>query len=122
MNYINDHRIPLEMCLSSNIHTGAVADLHDHPFRKYLDLGLRVTLNTDNRLVSDTTVTRELELAVSSFDLDIGQVHEIILNGFKSAFLPHARKVELVRQVVAELEAMGAPGSGSITEGRGDHL
>ncbi len=122
MNYVNDHRIPLEMCLSSNIHSGAVQEVADHPFRKYLDLGLRVTLNTDNRLISDTTVTDELALAVQAFDLDVGEVHEIILNGFKSAFLPHERKVELVREVVRELEAMGAPAHQPYTDGRGDHI
>lgn len=122
MDYVNDHRIPLEICLSSNLDTGAVKDLHDHPVRKYLDLGLRVTLNTDNRLISDTTATRELERAVETFGLDVGDVHEIVLNGFKSAFLPHARKVALVRQVVAELEELGLPARHAYTNGRGDHL
>lgn len=122
LNFVNDHRIPLEMCLTSNLHTGAVADLHEHPFRKYLDEGLRVTLNTDNRLISDTTVTDEFEAAVSTFELNLGEVHELVLNGFKSAFLPHRRKVELVRQVVQELEELGGPAHHDMTEGRGDHL
>ena len=122
MGYVNDHRIPLEICLLSNVHTGAVSELSNHPFRKYLDLGLRVTLNTDNRLISATTMTREYEAAVETFGLSVGEVHEIVLNGFKSAFLPHARKVELVRQVVKELEALGAAGSHPHTKGRGDHL
>ena len=122
MEYVNDHRIPLEMCLSSNVHTGAVAELHDHPFRKYLDLGLRVTLNTDNRLISDTTVTKEFDRAVKAFQLDVGDVHELILNGFKSAFLPHARKAALMRKVVEELESLGVPPRHSYTNGRGDHL
>jgi adenosine deaminase len=122
MDYVNDHRIPLEMCLSSNVHTGAVAELHDHPFRKYLDLGLRVTLNTDNRLISDTTVTQEFDRAVKAFGLGVGDVHELILNGFKSAFLPHARKAALMRKVVEELESLGVPPRHSYTNGRGDHL
>lgn len=122
MNYVNDHRIPLEMCLLSNLHTGAVSDLPSHPFRKYLDRGLRVTLNTDNRLISDTNVTLEFQSACEAFDLDLGQIQELIINGFKSAFLPHERKVALVRDVVAELEKLGGPSPHSPTEGRGDHL
>ncbi len=122
MNYVNDHRIPLEMCLSSNLHTGAVANLPNHPFRKYLDLGLRVTLNTDNRLISDTDVTLEFQRACEAFNLDLGQIQELVINGFKSAFLPHERKVVLVRQVVAELEELGGPSHHRGTEGRGDHL
>lgn len=122
MNYVNDHRIPLEMCLTSNLHTGAVTDIHDHPFRKYLDLGLRVTLNTDNRLISDTSMTREYQAAAEAFDLDVGEIHELVINGFKSAFLPHAEKVALMRTVVAELETLGAPTHHPMTEGRGDHL
>lgn len=122
MSYVNDHRIPLEMCLSSNLHTGSVVDLQDHPFRKYLKQGLRVTLNTDNRLISNTSVTEEFHRAVTAFDLDVGEIHELILNGFKSAFMPHQRKVALVKSVVAELELLGAPARHPMTNGRGDHL
>ena len=57
LNYVNDHRIPLEMCLSSNVQTGAVTGSRAHPLRFYFDFGLRVTINTDNRLITDTTCT-----------------------------------------------------------------
>ena len=122
MEYVNDHRIPLEVCLTSNLHTGAVANLRDHPFRKYLDRGLRVTLNTDNRLMSDTCVTKEYHAAVQALGLSASEIHEIVINGFKSAFLPHDQKVALVRQVVQELEDLGVPGHHLYTDGRGDHL
>ncbi|MCP4549075.1 MAG: adenosine deaminase [bacterium] len=122
MGYVNDHRIPLEICLNSNIHTGAVTELHDHPFRKYLELGLRVTLNTDNRLISNTTVTKELFDAVTTFNLGLEEIYEIILNGFKSSFLPHQRKQVLIRKVVQELEELGALAKHDYTNGRGDHL
>ncbi|MBM4117461.1 adenosine deaminase [bacterium] len=122
MNYVNDHRIPLEMCLTSNVHTGAVSSLQDHPCRKYLELGLRVTLNTDNRLISDTSVTLEFERATRAFALTVGDIHELILNGFKSAFLPHRQKAALMRQVVEELESLGVPPHHAYTNGRGDHL
>ena len=109
MAYVNDHRIPLEVCLTSNRQTGAVDDLADHPFREYYDLGLRVTLNTDNTLMSDTDITREYALAVRTFDLNLADVQRIMTYGFKSAFLPLAVKVEMLeaalreyRQAVAE--------------------
>jgi len=104
--YVNDHRIPLEMCLTSNVHTGAVARLEDHPFRRYLDLGLRVTLNTDNRLISNTTITRELTLATGLFGLSVHELRDVLINGFKSAFLPLATKADLLREVVAEIDGL----------------
>ncbi len=104
MNYMNDHRIPLEICLKSNLQTKAIDKLENHPLRKYYDLGLRVTINTDNRLVSNTTVTDELLLATETFDLDLNDLANIIINGFKSAFLPHNKKTRLLRSVMAELD------------------
>lgn len=104
MNYMNDHRIPLEICLKSNLQTKAIDKLENHPLRKYYDLGLRVTINTDNRLVSNTTVTDELLLAAETFDLDLTDLANIIINGFKSAFLPHNKKTRLLRSVMAELD------------------
>ena len=104
MNYMNDHRIPLEICLISNLQTKAIDKLENHPLRKYYDLGLRVTINTDNRLVSNTTVTDELLLAAETFDLDLTDLANIIINGFKSAFLPHNKKTRLLRSVMAELD------------------
>src|SRR5260370_34812145 len=65
LNYVNDHRIPLEVCLSSNVQTGAVPSLASHPLKFYFDYGLRVTINTDNRLITDTNVTKELWLPQS---------------------------------------------------------
>jgi len=62
LNYVNDHRIPLEICLTSNVQTGAAPSLSKHPLRFYYDYGLRLSINTDNRLISDTTVTNELYL------------------------------------------------------------
>ena len=70
-NFIRDKRIPLEMCLSSNIQTGAAPSLDEHPFNLYYRNNFRVTLNTDNPLMSDTTLTRELELAVSYYSLTL---------------------------------------------------
>jgi adenosine deaminase len=106
LHYVNDHRIPLEVCLTSNVQTRTVASLKDHPFRQYLDLGLRVTLNTDNRTVSNTNLTREYALAARAFRLSPYQVKRILIGGFKSAFLPYAEKAKLLRQVVLEIDTV----------------
>ena len=106
LRYVNDHRIPLEMCLTSNVQTGAVPSLRAHPFHEYMALGLRVTLNTDNRLVSSTTMTRELDRAVTALRLRPADVRHVLLNGFKSAFLPLREKGDLILRAVAEMDAV----------------
>src|SRR4029077_10328379 len=87
LHYINDHRIPLECCPSSNVQTGAVRDLASHPLKLYFDLGLRVTINTDNRLVTDTTVSRELWHCHTKMGMPLHDIKTMIVAGFKSAFL-----------------------------------
>lgn len=104
--FVNDHRIPLEMCLTSNLQTGTVARLEDHPFGDYFRRGLRVTLNTDNRLISNTTLSQELDLACRLFALDAADLRKILINGFKSAFLPHEEKVALLREAISEMDAV----------------
>lgn len=104
LDYVNDHRIPLEMCLTSNVQTQATLSFEDHPFREYLKSGLRVTLNTDNRLVSSTTMTDELDRAVDTFELSPMDVRQVLLNGFKSAFVPYREKGELLRRAVLEID------------------
>jgi adenosine deaminase len=104
MRYVNDHRIPLEVCLSSNVQTRAVRTIREHPFHFYMRQGLRVTLNTDNRLMSDTTVTTELALAVRAFRLSAYELKKILINGFKSSFLPYADKARLLRWVTLEID------------------
>jgi adenosine deaminase len=107
--YVNDHRIPLEMCPTSNVQTKAVARFADHPLPDLLRQGLRVTVNTDNRLVSDTTITRELEVCVEHFGLDLEEIVDVVVSGFKSAFLPLADKVRLLDEVFSRLRALGVP-------------
>ncbi|MEA3210421.1 MAG: adenosine deaminase [Chthoniobacter sp.] len=98
--YILDRRIPLEMCLSSNVHTGAVRSMAEHPFKLYFDLGFRVTLNTDDRLMSDTTMTRELLIAVDQFGLDLADLEKITINSIKSAFIHFDERLRLIYQVI----------------------
>ena len=102
--YVNDHRIGVEVCLTSNVQTGGVPEVAAHPFGDYMRRGLRVSLNTDNRLISDTTSCQELELACRTFDLDCFDLRRVLINGFKSAFLPHPEKVELMHEVVGVMD------------------
>ncbi|MAQ13484.1 MAG: adenosine deaminase [Sandaracinus sp.] len=108
LHYVNDHRITLECCPSSNVQTGAVRDLASHPLKLYYDLGLRVTVNTDNRLITDTTVSKELWLAHTQMRLGPEEIKHIVLNGFKAGFLPFHVRQQLLREVSVELEAIQA--------------
>ena len=94
--YILDRRIPLEMCLLSNLHTGACESLEDHPFGLFFRRGFRVCLNTDDRLMSDTTMTRETTLATELFDLNLNELEKLSLNAMKSAFAPYEKRIRLI--------------------------
>lgn len=98
--YILDRRVPLEMCLSSNVHTGSVKSLAEHPFKLYFEHGFRVTLNTDDRLMSDTSMTREFQLAAETFGLTLRDFERITLNAIKSAFLPFDARLRLIYEVI----------------------
>jgi len=104
LNYVNDHRIAMEVCLTSNIHTGSVPSYEKHPFKFYYDYGLRVTLNTDNRLISNTSLTKEYMRAHKYYNLNIMDFKEIIINGFKSAFMPHRTRTEIIRKIAEQLD------------------
>ncbi len=104
LNYINDHRIPLEICLTSNIQTKAAASYETHPLKFYYDYGLRVTINTDNRLISQTTLTDELYLAAKYANWNMADLKNVIVSGFKSAFMPMREKAIMLSMVNAELE------------------
>ncbi len=103
LHYLNDHRIPLECCPSSNVQTGAVKDFDSHPLKLYFDLGLRITINTDNRLITDTTVSKELFLVHRDMGIPFTDVKSMILAGFKSSFRPFHEKQAQLRSVAAEL-------------------
>ncbi len=105
LNYVNDHRIPLECCPSSNVQTKAVKRMADHPIRLYYDLGLRVTVNTDNRMVTNTSVSQEYLVLHEQLGFTLDEIKELIIMGFKSAFLPYAIKRAMLADVVNELKA-----------------
>jgi len=104
LNYVNDHRIPLEICLTSNVQTKAAPSYVAHPLSFYYDIGLRITINTDSRLISDTDVSNELWLAAKYAHLNLDDIKNIIVSGFKSAFLPVKEKKLLLERVNKELE------------------
>ena len=94
--YVLDHRIPIEICLSSNVHTGATKSLGTHPFGTYRDLGYRLTLNTDNRLMSATTLSREYLLAAEHFQCDFDELERLSINGMKSAFAHYDERTRVI--------------------------
>jgi len=98
--YVLDKRIPLEICLLSNIHTGAARSLAEHPFRILYQEKFRVTLNTDNRLMSDTTMTKEFSAAGEAFGLSVEDFEKITINAMKSAFLPYNQRCDLIYSVI----------------------
>ncbi len=108
MQYVNDFRVPLEICLTSNVQTRAVNSFEEHPLRLYYDEGLVVTLNTDNRLMSATTVTEEYWRAHQYLDFTWDELTRIALYGFESAFLPFQEKQALIEAMTAEIEEVAA--------------
>jgi adenosine deaminase len=110
LHYVNDQRIPLEVCPSSNVQTGAVRDIASHPMKLYYNLGLRVTVNTDNRLVTDTTASQELWVCHTKMGMSLDDMKTIIVAGFKSAFLPFHIKQAYLRKVTEELQRFSADG------------
>jgi adenosine deaminase len=111
--YVLDHRVPLEVCLSSNVHTGATESLAEHPFPVFWRQGFRVTLNTDNRLMSATTMTDECMLAVEHFGFTLHDLERLTINCMKSAFAHYDRRVEYIFEKIkprfAELRSQARP-------------
>ena len=107
MQYVTDFRIPLEICLTSNVQTRAVPELSEHPVRLYYDEGIVVTLNTDNRLMSATSVTEEFWRAHQHLDFTWKELAEVAVYGFESAFLPYQEKRQLVAEVREQIAELG---------------
>ena len=98
--YVLDKRIPLEICLLSNVHTGATPSLAEHPFKILYQEKFRVTLNTDNRLMSSTSMTREFEAAAETFGLSLDDFEKITINAMKSAFLPYKERCNFIYSII----------------------
>lgn len=106
MAYVNNNRIALEVCLTSNKRSGVVENLAQHPFRFYLKEGLRVSLATDNTLFAETSPLQELRLAVDTFDLTMLETEHLLLNGIKSAFLPEKKKGKMIVEALATFTSL----------------
>lgn len=99
-HFIQDRRIPIEMCLSSNVGTGAAPDFASHPFNTFFHNNFRVFLSVDNRLMSDTTLTNEMEIASSHYGLTLRDLEKITVNAMKSAFIHHNDKIKIIFDVI----------------------
>jgi adenosine deaminase len=98
--YVRDKRIPLELCPSSNIQTGAAPSIGQHPIGLLRDLRFRVTVNTDNRLMSGTSMTREMALLVEAFGYGWSELQWFTVNAMKSAFIPFDERLVLINEVI----------------------
>ena len=108
-NYLATGRIGIEVCLTSNLQTlPEIKSVKNHPIRKMIEFGLPVSINTDNRLVSNTTVTKELELLVKNVPLQPKDFKNIVIAGFKSGFFPgtYIEKRRFVRKVIDRYNAL----------------
>jgi adenosine deaminase len=98
--YVRDKRIPLELCPSSNVQTGAAASIAEHPIGQLRDLRFRVTVNTDNRLMSGTSMSREMALLVEAFGYGWAEIQWFTINALKSAFIPFDERLTLINEVI----------------------
>ena len=105
-SYVNDRRITLEICLTSNVQTRAVPAHDVHPLRDYFDRGMSVTLSTDNRLISGTTLTDEYLHAARALGFTLHELGEIALESFAAAFLPWETRRALMDEARREIEAL----------------
>jgi adenosine deaminase len=104
--YVNEQRIALEICLTSNVQTRAADSYESHPLRRYFDAGLNVVLNTDNRLMSGTTLTDEYVHAAERLDFSFDELCTIAMNGFESAFLPDGERQRLIAAAAADIATL----------------
>jgi adenosine deaminase len=99
-SYLRDRRIPLEMCPSSNIQTGVASSFADHPIGKLAKLRFRITVNTDNRLMSATSMSREMNELVKACDWNFLDLQRVTINALKSAFIPFEERLAIIDEIV----------------------
>ena len=105
-DYVNDRRIALEICLTSNVQTRVASSYATHPFRQYFERGLNVVLNTDNRLMSGVNLTDEYEHASRDLGFSFDELCQVALNGFASAFVHHELRERLIADAEVEMRAL----------------
>lgn len=98
--FVRDRRIPLELCPTSNVNTGAAPSIEEHPIGLLTDLSFRVTMNTDNRLISDTTMSQEFAKCIEAFGWGWPTVRWMTVNAMKSAFIPFDERLELIERSI----------------------
>jgi adenosine deaminase len=98
--FVRDRRVPLEMCPTSNVHTGAAASIETHPFDLLRRLRFRVTVNTDNRLMSGVSLSSEFGELDRAFGLGLGEMEWLTINALKSAFVHFDERLRLINEVV----------------------
>ncbi|HLF20569.1 MAG TPA: adenosine deaminase, partial [Bacteroidota bacterium] len=98
--YVLDKRIPLEICLTSNVHTGAVKSLAEHPFAMFYRYKFRLSLNTDDRLMSNITLTDEYNTAAETFGLKVEDLEKLTINAMKSAFIPYKQRIAVIYDIL----------------------
>ncbi len=107
--YVRDRRIPLEMCPTSNVQTGAARSIAEHPIGLLRRLGFRVTVNTDNRLMSGTSMTHEMEQLSEAFGYGLDDLQWFTVNAMKSAFIPFDERLAIINeQIKPEYAALKA--------------
>ena len=98
--YVRDRRIPLELCPTSNLQTGAAKDYASHPIGKLEELRFRVTINTDNRLMSRTSMSYEMKESVKAFGWTFVDLQRVTINALKSAFIPYEERLRIIEEIV----------------------
>jgi adenosine deaminase len=98
--FVKDRRIPLELCPTSNLQTGAAKDYASHPIGVLEKLRFRITINTDNRLMSRTSMSQEMEHVTQAFDWSFLDLQRVTVNALKSAFIPFDERLELIENIV----------------------
>lgn len=99
-SYVRDKRIPLEMCPTSNLQTGAATSYAEHPIGLLRKLHFRITVNTDNRLMSGTSMTGEFERLTEAFGYTLDDMQWFTVNAMKSAFIPFDERLAMINDVV----------------------
>jgi adenosine deaminase len=99
-SYVRDRRVPLEMCPTSNVHTGAARSIEEHPIDLLRRLRFRVTVNTDNRLMSGITLSSEFETLARAFGIDLDDMEWLTLNAMKSAFWPFDGRLRIINELI----------------------
>ena len=98
--YVRDKRIPLELCPHSNLQTGAATSIAEHPIGLLTRLRFRVTVNTDNRLMSDTSMSKEMQALVDAFGYGLKDLQWFTVNAMKSAFVHFEQRLQLINEVI----------------------